>query len=335
MQRCLDLAIKGQGQVAPNPMVGCVIVHNDQIIGKGYHREFGKAHAEVNAIQSVENPELLKQSVLYVNLEPCSHHGKTPPCADLIVEKKIPKVVIGSNDPNPKVAGGGIKKLRAAGVEVITGVLKNESDFLNRRFITFHTQHRPYIILKWAQSQDGFMAPDEPKQLWLTNNESRKLVHQWRSEEAAILVGRRTMEIDKPLLTVRLVEGKNPVRITLGREFILPFDKKVISAGSPLWIFNEKIESYGDNALQYLKLDFKKNVLPQLLDELYKREIQSIIVEGGPTTLQHFINADLWDEARVFTVPILLKSGKRAPVVAGNVIHEEIVQGDRLLVIRK
>jgi len=335
MQRCLDLAIKGQGQVAPNPMVGCVIVHNDQIIGKGYHREFGKAHAEVNAIQSVENPELLKQSVLYVNLEPCSHHGKTPPCADLIVEKKIPKVVIGSNDPNPKVAGGGIKKLRAAGVEVITCVLKNESDFLNRRFITFHTQHRPYIILKWAQSQDGFMAPDEPKQLWLTNNESRKLVHQWRSEEAAILVGRRTMEIDKPLLTVRLVEGKNPVRITLGREFILPFDKKVISAGSPLWIFNEKIESYGDNALQYLKLDFKKNVLPQLLDELYKREIQSIIVEGGPTTLQHFINADLWDEARVFTVPILLKSGKRAPVVAGNVIHEEIVQGDRLLVIRK
>lgn len=331
MQRCLHLAIKGLGNVAPNPMVGCVIVHNDTIIGEGYHQQFGKPHAEVNAINSVaeNNRGLLPYSALYVNLEPCAHHGKTPPCADLIIAHKIPKVVIGSFDANPLVAGKGIERMKAAGIEIITGVLKGESDFLNRRFLTYFNQRRPYIILKWAQSQDGFMAPDEPKQLWLTNDESGKLTHQWRSEEQAILAGRKTVEIDNPELTVRLTTGKNPIKISIDRTLKFPRSLKIFKPQSQLILFNEVKDAEEEN-LKLVKADFSKNLLPQIMGHLFEQKIQSLMVEGGPFTLQQFIAQNLWDEARVFTAPIQLNGGKKSPAIAGEIIWEENIERDRM-----
>ena len=334
MQRCLDLAVNAIGHVAPNPMVGCVIVHEGKIIGEGYHQQFGKPHAEVNAINSVpENLQhFLPQSTLYVNLEPCAHHGKTPPCADLIVSKKIQHVIIGSNDPNPKVAGKGIQKLRDAGIEVTTGVLKPEADFLNRRFLTFYTQHRPYIILKWAESADGFMAPNEPKQLWLTNEHSKKLVHQWRSEEQAIIVGKKTVEADNPELTVRLVEGKNPARVVIDRTLSLPVTQKLFAPNAPVFIYNE-LQQYSDSKIHLEKIDFNQSVLPQVLNSLASKSIQSIIVEGGPFTINQFIEQNLWDEARIFTAPVKLEEGKAALKLTGRLLHEEKIEGDRLRVI--
>jgi diaminohydroxyphosphoribosylaminopyrimidine deaminase/5-amino-6-(5-phosphoribosylamino)uracil reductase len=336
IQRCLDLGIMGLGKVAPNPLVGSVIVHNGLIIGEGYHEYFGGPHAEVNAINSVpENQKhLLSDSTLYVNLEPCAHHGKTPPCTDLIIEHKIPTVVVGSKDPNPLVSGKGIHRLKEAGVEVVTGVLKDKSDFLNRRFITFHTHHRPYIILKWAQSGDGFVAPEKPEKLWLTNDESRKLTHQWRSEEQAIMVGRRTVEIDNPELTVRLVKGKNPVRITIDRKLALHATHKIFRQDAQLILFNE-IENYCDSRLHFVKIDFEKNTLPQMLDFLYSRQIQSVIIEGGPETLRHFVEQDLWDEARIFTAHKQMQSGKKAPVLHGKLLQQEQIEEDRLQIMSR
>lgn len=331
MQRCLDLAIKAIGHVAPNPMVGSVIVHDGRIIGEGYHQKFGHPHAEVNAVNSV-SPELksvLSLSTLYVSLEPCSHHGKTPPCADMIIHHKMPRVVIGSNDPNPKVAGKGIQKLRDAGVEVITGVLKNECDFLNRRFLTYYLQHRPYIILKWAESSDGFMAPEEPGQFWLTNDYSKKLVHQWRGEEQAILVGKRTVEIDDPELTVRLAVGKNPTRVIIDRNLSIPSSKKVFFPNAPVLVYNE-LNQTSDGRLHFEKIDFGNEVLPQVLHSLYQKNIQSIIVEGGPYTLQQFIDQNLWDEARIFTAPVVMGSGRKSPSVYGLIEDEQNIAGDRL-----
>ena len=331
MQRSLDLAIKAIGQVAPNPMVGCVIVHNGQIIGEGYHQQFGKPHAEVNAINSVpkELIHLLPQSTIYVSLEPCSHHGKTPPCADLIISKEIPKVVIGSNDPNPQVAGKGIQKLLDAGIEVTTGVRQKEADFLNRRFMTSHLKHRPYIILKWAESSDGFMAPNEAKQVWLTNDYSKKLVHQWRSEEQAIMVGKHTVEIDDPELTVRLVEGKNPVRVIMDRTLLLPMIKKIFQQSATVIVYNE-LKTEVDSWIHFEKIEFNQPVLPQIMHNLAAKHIQSIIVEGGPSTLQYFIDENLWDEARVFTAEVKLGSGKTSPKIVGHVLTEEMIGNDRL-----
>lgn len=312
MQRCLQLALKGLGQVAPNPMVGSVIVADGEIIGEGYHQQFGQAHAEVNAVKSVSENNLhkLEKASLYVNLEPCSHFGKTPPCADMIIRNNIARVVIGSNDPNPKVSGQGIAKLRDAGIEVVTGVLKRQCDFFNRRFLTFWLKRRPYIILKWAQSADGFMASAEPKQVWLTGEESKKLTHQWRSEEQAILVGKRTVQIDDPALTVRLITGKNPVRITIDRNLELNTSFKFFEPNSKLIVFNAH-----KNEGNYVLLDFEADVLEQIMDYLFSIEVQSVIVEGGAFTLHQFIAAGLWDEARVFTAPIPLNSGKKAPVL--------------------
>lgn len=332
MQRCLDLAIQGLGNVAPNPLVGSVIVHDDKIIGEGYHQQFGKAHAEVNAIQSVMNTELLKISTLYVNLEPCSHYGKTPPCADLINENKIPRVVIGSYDPNPKVAGKGIQKLREAGVEVITEVLKSESDFLNRRFITAHTKQRPYIVLKWAQSADGFMALTEPKQFWFTNETSKKLMHKWRTEEQGILVGRNTVAVDDCELTARLWPGKNPVRIVIDRKLSLPADRKIFNARAKTFVFNE-VETKTDASTDFIQIDFSKNVLEQVLNCLNTNEIQSVIIEGGPHTLQHFVKQNLWDEARIFTTQHQLKEGMQSPIISGFVIEEAEIETDKLKII--
>lgn len=340
MQRCLELAMKGIGNVAPNPLVGSIIVYFDKVIGEGYHQQYGQAHAEVNAINSVADKELLKQSTLYVNLEPCSHFGKTPPCADLIIKMGIPRVVIGSNDPNPEVAGKGIRKLREAGVEVVTGVLEDEADFLNRRFITFHTLQRPYIILKWAQSADGIMAPKEPKQLWLTNEQSKKLVHQWRSEEQAILIGGNTLMADEPKLTVRLVSGKNPLRIVISRHLSsTDFPQAFFAEKVPTWIFNELV-SKKEGEVEFIKVEadsrgmsWELNMIQAILRRAYDKGIQSIIIEGGPATLQHFVNTGLWDEARIFTTPHILKEGKAAPVLAGQIIHEENIEGDELQVV--
>ena len=320
MKRCLVLAIRGLGKVAPNPMVGCAIVHDGKIIGEGYHQKYGEGHAEVNAINSVANQKILKNSTLYVNLEPCSHFGKTPPCANLILEKKIPRVVIGSFDPNPLVSGKGIEMLKRVGVEVITEVLKTEADFLNRRFITFHAKHRPYIILKWAQSADGFMALNEPKQFWLTNNESKKLTHKWRTEEKGILVGKNTVEIDDCELTARLWVGENPVRMVIDQKLSLPLNRKIFNGEARTLIFNE-IKNEDSGTKTYVQIDFTGNVTEQILAELYKQNILSVTIEGGSTTLVQFIAANLWDEARVFTTSHILNSAKRAPQITGRIFE--------------
>lgn len=329
MLRCLQLAGLGLGNVAPNPMVGSVVVYNQQIIGEGYHQQFGKPHAEVNAIASVSKQNLLEQATLYVNLEPCSHFGKTPPCADLIIEKKIPKVVIGSYDPNPLVSGKGIERLRRAGVEVITDIMKAESDFLNRRFMTFHIKHRPYIILKWAESTDGFMGLNEPTQFWFTGSESKKLTHKWRTEEPGILVGKNTVSIDDAELTARLWPGKNPIRIVIDRNLQLPQTKKIFNNQAATLVFNQiKSETNGKN--QFIKIDFSANVLKQVLHYLFQNSIQSIIVEGGAETLTHFIAGNLWDEARVFTSTHQLGAGKKSPSFNGLKTEESKIETDFL-----
>lgn len=310
MQFCIDLALKGFPLAMPNPMVGCVIVNKDKIIGQGYHQEYGTHHAEVNAINSVKNPELLKESTLYVSLEPCAHFGKTPPCADLIIQHKIPRVVIGSLDTFSEVNGKGIKRLKEAGIEVVTSVMEKECRKINSRFFTFHEKKRPYIILKWAQTSDGFIAPLEQKEpLWISSKESKTLVHQWRSEEQAILVGRKTAELDNPLLTTREVKGENPIRIVLDRKLSLNKELLIFNDDAPTLIVNDKLSSEN-----HLKVDFN-NLAQSLVNELHKRGIQSIIIEGGAQTLNTFINSNLWDEARVFTSKKTLIKGVQSPVI--------------------
>jgi diaminohydroxyphosphoribosylaminopyrimidine deaminase/5-amino-6-(5-phosphoribosylamino)uracil reductase len=334
MHRCLQLAEKGLGNVAPNPMVGCVIVCNGQIIGEGYHQQYGQAHAEVNAIRSVTDETLLPEATLYVNLEPCSHHGKTPPCANLIIEKKIKRVVIGSYDPNPLVAGKGIALLQQHGIEVITEVCKTEADYLNRRFFTYHTQHRPYIILKWAQSADGYIAPLPAAPLWLTSDESKKLVHRWRTQEQAIMVGTNTAITDNPQLTARLWPGKNPLRVVIDRKLNLPSTLHLLDGSTATLVVNEKENSTHGNT-ERVKIDFSSNAEQQILYELYKRNIISVIIEGGATLLNSFIQKQLWDEARIFTSPTFLHQGLVAPMVNGHTISDIKVGEDRLVVVRR
>ena len=325
MQVCIDLALKGFPLAFPNPMVGCVIVHNDSIIGQGYHQQFGSHHAEVNAIASVENKELLEQSTLYVSLEPCAHFGKTPPCADLIVKSKIPRVVIGSLDTFSEVNGQGIQRLKETGIEVLTKVLEIECRAINKRFFTFHEKKRPYIILKWAQTSDGYIAPlNQIEPLLISSPESKILVHQWRSQEQAILIGRKTAELDNPLLTTRKVEGKNPIRIVLDRKLSLNKDLLVFNEDAPTLLVNDKLSSEN-----YLKIDFD-NLAPSLLKELHIRNIQSIIIEGGTQTLNTFIDAKVWDEARVFISKKKLGKGVQSPLIQSVINHSEIVGDDKL-----
>lgn len=333
MQRCLDLAIKGLGNVAPNPMVGCVIVHNHKIIGEGYHQQYGGPHAEVNAINSVVNKDLLAQSTLYVSLEPCSHFGKTPPCADLILQKKIPEVIIAGSDPNPLVAGKGIARLKQAGVLVTKDVLKQQADYLNRKFIVYHTQKRPFITLKWAQSADGFMALNEPRQVWFTNAESKKLMHKWRTEEQAILVGKNTVAIDDCELTARLWPGKNPLRVVIDRRLELPADRKIFNGKAPTLVFNQ-IKSSTEGVNRFIKVDFDTDLLHQILNTLYQQGIQALTVEGGPETLSHFINRQLWDEARIFTSPMRLEKGKPAPALSAKLVDETEIESDILRIYK-
>ncbi len=335
MQQCLLLAIKGFGKVAPNPMVGCVIVNHGEIIGKGYHQQYGQAHAEVNAINSVENKELLKKSTLYVNLEPCAHFGKTPPCADLIIEHKIPNVVIGSMDLHSIVNGRGIEKLTKAGINVTEGVLEDGCKKLNKRFFTFHEKQRPYIILKWAQTTDGFIdakrnEENPGKALQISNTESRKLLHQWRSQEQAIMVGTNTALLDNPQLTVRELQGENPLRITIDKWLRIPKQNHLFDKSTPTLIFTAVDEPSVTN-LEYVKIDFEQAVIPQILTDLYKRTIQSLIVEGGEQLLNSFIEIGSWDEARVFISDKKTEKGIKAPVLKTNPISKENINGDKLL----
>lgn len=312
MSRCLQLAALGLGKVQPNPMVGAVIVHHDTIIGEGWHRQYGQGHAEVNAFASVTQPELLKESTMYVSLEPCSHFGKTPPCADAIIRHGVPKVVIGTVDSNAKVNGGGIKKLQDAGIEVVTGVLADQCKELNRRFFTYHEQKRPYVILKWAMTRNGYMDIDRLQQpdgqYWITNPELKTLVHQWRSEEDAILVGYNTMVNDKPQLTTRLFPGKDPQRFVCQRN-------------------PESSETAYYHALPENPAE--------ALQQLYELKIQSVIVEGGRKTLQRFIDSQLWDEARILVGSQLWESGVKAPLLDGICIKEESIHDNTIRYVRR
>jgi len=302
MHRCIELARLGAGTVAPNPMVGAVLVHNGAIIGEGYHRQYGQAHAEVNCINSVapEQRHLLEHSTIYVSLEPCAHFGKTPPCADLIIEKKIPEVVIGCRDPFKEVDGKGIEKLRAAGVQTVTGVLEDACRDLNRRFFTFHTLRRPYIILKWAQTADGRIANEDYSRLLISNEYSNRLVHKWRSEEAAILTGTNTALFDNPSLTTRLWKGNDPVRLVVDMNLRLPASLQLFDGKVRTIVFNTLRHQEGDNLLYY-QLTRDVRLIDQMNHALYTMNIQSVLVEGGAQLLQSFFDAGAWDEARVIT----------------------------------
>jgi diaminohydroxyphosphoribosylaminopyrimidine deaminase/5-amino-6-(5-phosphoribosylamino)uracil reductase len=338
MRRCQELAELGMGNVSPNPMVGAVIVLNGKVIGEGYHQKYGEAHAEVNAVNQVISKfdnyaELLKQATIYVSLEPCAHYGKTPPCADLIIKHQIPKVVVGCRDPFNQVNGKGIEKLEATGVKVLLGVLEVECKWLNRRFFTRIQKHRPYIILKWAQTADGFFAPTDGSQFWITGDETRKLVHQWRGEEDAILVGTKTIVADNPQLNVRYGEGKSPKRVVIDRKLKLNKNLNIFDQSVDTLIFNE-IETNIDGKNKYIALeDFGRYVPQYILYQLYMQDIQSVIIEGGAHTLNTFIEAGLWDEARIFTGTVNLDKGIKAPQING-IIEEEVLSGtDRLTIL--
>lgn len=334
MRRCLQLANNALGLTYPNPMVGCVIVHQGKIISEGWHQKAGMPHAEVNAISQVKNLNLLKESTLYVSLEPCAHFGKTPPCSDLIIESKIPRVVVGTLDPFSKVNGLGILKMIKAGIDVKVGILENECRELNKRFFTFHQQKRPYIILKWAQTQDGFMATENRQQKWITNEYSKQRVHLWRTQEQSILVGTQTAKFDNPRLNARLIDGNQPLRLVLDRELSLNKDLFLFDKSQSTIVFTE-IESENDFNLEFCIVYFDKELIPQILSVLYEKEIQSVIIEGGKFTLEKFIESELWDEARVFTANHSWGSGVEAPSFKGTLISEEKIQNDSLKIYTK
>ena len=315
MNRCLDLALQGIGHVAPNPMVGAVLVHEDRIIGEGFHQQYGQAHAEVNCIHSVkkEDQSLIHKSTIFVSLEPCAHFGKTPPCADLIIEKKIPKVVVGCRDPFKEVDGKGIEKLNAAGIEVVCGVLEKECTEMNKRFLTFHQKKRPYIILKWAESNNAKIAHIDGERILISNEFSNRLVHKWRSEEASILVGTNTALKDNPALTTRLWKGPNPIRILIDKELRNPSSFSIFNKEARTIIFNTLKNGEEDNLFFY-KLDTNENYTQAILNALYDLQIQSVLVEGGSKTLQSFINRGLWDEARIIhNNGLMIENGLDAP----------------------
>ena len=334
IKRCIQLAQNGLGSTYPNPMVGSVIVYENKIIGEGWHRFPGEPHAEVLAIKSVKDESLLKHSTIYVSLEPCSHFGKTPPCSDLIIAKSIKKVVIGSVDPFAEVSGRGIKKLLDAGCEVQLGVLEKECQWLNRRFFTFHQKRRPYIILKWAQSQDAFIAPknqEKREPVWITNPRSNQLVHKWRSEEQGIMVGTQTAVADNPKLSTRLWDGPNPVRVVLDRDLRIPEESALFDGSIKTIVFTEKSENTPSKKnLSFETVDFGAKLTKEILKVLHRHEIQSVIIEGGAKTLQTFIDDDNWDEARIFTGKVQLRTGVKAPDFSGKIISEKNIGSDNL-----
>lgn len=365
MSRAIEIARNGLGTTAPNPMVGAVLIHDEKIIGEGFTSPFGGPHAEVNAIASVADKGLLKTATLYVILEPCSHFGKTPPCADLVIAHKIPTVVIGLADPHEKVAGKGIAKLKKAGIDVVTGVLEAECRAQQKRFLTFHEKKRPYIILKWAETADGFMAPEtgmrseNPQPFWISNAHSRQLTHQWRSEEQAVLVGTTTVLEDNPRLDVRHWTGKNPIRIVLDRALKINGDYHVLDGSVSTWVLTEVRNASRFQRISrdqeasrmpepshlrkgpderrdigYRRMDFSKDIPQHINRMLHEGNIQSVLIEGGARTLQSFIDVGLWDEARIFTGTSFFKKGLKAPVLSGKLIASKTIGSDRLKILR-
>ena len=332
MQRALDLAEMGRGHVSPNPMVGCVIVHNDKIIGEGYHQKYGGPHAEVNAINSVTAPNLLPESTCYVTLEPCAHFGKTPPCADLLVAKKVKRVVIASMDTNPLVGGKGVQKLKDAGIEVSTGVLEQHARNLNRRFFTMIEKKRPYILLKWAQTADGFIARNNFDSKWISSEQSRMMVHQWRAEEDAILVGTNTALHDNPKLDVRDWHGKSPLRLVIDRHLRLPTDLNLFDGSLPTIVYNT-VKTEEKEHLNFVEIG-EKDFLQNMLADLNERKVQSVLVEGGSFLLNSLIALGLWDEARVFECPILFNEGIMAPSLKDAPAETIQLQTDVLKIYR-
>jgi len=348
MRRALELATLGRGHVSPNPLVGCVIVHEDKLIGEGWHQRYGEAHAERNAMLSVrpEDVSLLPESTVYVTLEPCSHYGKQPPCADLLIEKRVRRVVCCNDDPNPLVSGQGFAKLRMAGIDVETGVLAETGRALNDRFFTFMEKERPYVILKWAETADGFISGESGQPVPISGPLSQRLVHQWRSWEDAIMVGTNTARIDNPRLNVRLVPGRNPVRIVIDKQLRLDTSLNLFDGSQPTLGYNFiRTETVGQTS--YIQLSPKKPFLPQLLADLYERRIQSVLVEGGTTLLNSLLDAGLWDEMRVFRSRTMLgqsaggtpdsrTGGKavKAPTVRGRLVDQERIGEDELTTYR-
>ncbi|MCY7350256.1 MAG: bifunctional diaminohydroxyphosphoribosylaminopyrimidine deaminase/5-amino-6-(5-phosphoribosylamino)uracil reductase RibD [Cytophagaceae bacterium] len=348
MKRALDLATLGYGAVSPNPLVGCVIVsgrsagavdaQDGRVIGEGWHQKYGEAHAEVNAINDVlrrygetDAAPLLAEATAYVTLEPCAHWGKTPPCAELLIRHRLRRVVVGNDDPNPLVAGRGIQTLIEADIEVETGVLREKGCWLNRRFFTAVEKNRPYIVLKWAQSADGFVARPDFGAVPISNALSQQLVHKWRGEEDAILVGTRTALHDNPRLNVRHWPGRDPVRVVIDRQRVLPSTLHVLDGSQPTLFYN-LLENREAENLTFVQLDAAGDFLTQLVTDLHHRRIQSVLVEGGTATLEGFLNRNLWDEIRVFRSSDSLGAGIPAPRLAGQLLAREDILGDELLI---
>ncbi len=334
MKRALELAERGLGTVSPNPLVGCLLVAEEQIIGEGWHQRYGELHAEINALETVEKRSLLPKATAYVTLEPCAHFGKTPPCADRLIKEKIPHVVVGMQDPFGKVDGQGIAKMRAAGIKVEVGVLEDECRQLNKRFLTFHEQKRPWVMLKWAQTADGFVAREDFSSKWISDAFSRKLVHKWRSEEDAILVGTNTLRYDDPSLTVRDWVGRSPIRVTLDRDLRLFPDRTLFDQRHRTLCFNAIRSEMVSDTLELIKIDFGKPLISQLLCSLYQKDVQSLLVEGGTRTLQGFLDACFWDEIRIFVAPHSFGAGIPAPQPQGIQQKRQQLQQDTLLVYR-
>ena len=315
MRRAIDLARNGCGNVSPNPLVGCVIVHDGRIVGEGWHKKYGGPHAEVNAIDDLSDKSILEESTLYVNLEPCSHTGKTPPCADLIISHRIHKVVIANRDKNPLVAGNGIKKLREAGIKVVTDILSTEGYALNKRFFTYIEKQRPQIILKWAETSDGFIARKNNDSKWISDEYSRQLAHKWRAEEDAVMVASGTAWYDNPTLNVRDWSGRDPVRVVIDRFLKLGANQHLFDATQKTICYNLIKDDSRENLL-YVRLE-KTNFLQSLIRHLYDQQIQSVIVEGGGQLLSSFIKSNLWDEARIFVSPKEFRTGVPTPQISG------------------
>ncbi len=331
MRRALELASLGSGNVSPNPLVGCVIVHNHRIIGEGWHRQYGQPHAEVNAIDDVGDKSLLREATLYVTLEPCTHHGKTPPCADLIIQHKINTVVIAHRDSNPLVAGKGIAKLQAAGINVIADILSEEAGELNRRFFTYMEKERPRIILKWAETADGFIARSNNDSRWISDKYSRQLVHKWRAEEDAVLVGPTTASYDNPMLSVRNWTGRHPARVLIDRHLRVNPDGHLFD-GTQKTICYNLTKDVEENHVVYVRLP-DEHFIESVVADLYKKKIQSVIVEGGAQIIRQFVQAGLWDEARIFLSPKRFGVGIDAPAVTGIVSEEQKLRDDRLRIV--
>lgn len=334
MLRAIELASLGAGNVAPNPLVGAVVVHKDIIVGEGYHEKFGEAHAEVNAINAVANPDILSECTIYVSLEPCAHHGKTPPCADLIIDKQLKRVVIGCADSFAEVNGKGIQRLKAAGIDVAPFVLESRARELNKRFFTVQEKKRPFVILKWAETRNGLIDNkdgDKDAVTWISSPETQPFVHQLRAENDAILVGKITVVADNPSLTTRSVAGPNPLRIILDSGCELLSDRTVLSDGKPTIVLNT-VKSENQDHVQFVQLE---NMEPAtILNALYELKVQSVLIEGGASTLQSFLDADLWDEAYQIIGQSTFDTGTHAPKINGTLIAEESIFGDLIKLFR-